>query len=170
MFHSATAKRTVFLTDWHENHRFIQSLVPHGSGESRAIRKRPYLDVAFFWGEHWINDVNTSEGRERLRTERRSQKGRFYRGASGIEPVIVLESAYSASIPYLERRVPSQWYRVTPAGLRILQDHGIVVTEPSSGSFRPTSQRKLGAELLRRDAVPPEQFSRDAGRILEERQ
>jgi hypothetical protein len=117
--HGDGLSKPVFITDWHENHRFMLA-VNHGASPAAGdLADRPSFEVALFWyAPRWESFLR--EGRlEQLDPETAEQRGRFY-PARGPLPAVFTLYGDAARLRRTHRRV-------SPDGLEVLARAGVPI-------------------------------------------
>lgn len=108
----------IFMTDWHENNRFLASTAVEANVDADELAGRAVIQAALFWdGVRWEAYASDQKKLESLTPDLAEQHGWIYPGADGSEALFVLKSGPSARTR-LTRRIGSD-------GLAILERYGI---------------------------------------------
>ena len=124
MIHGSLVEKPITLGNWHENLRLMLAIPAPGSRTpTSALKGRPYLDLALFWGPEWKHLADSPEAITRLRPEQASQLGRLYPALGTAPAVVVLEppSPNDVMLATVKARV------VENDGLAVLAKHGVPV-------------------------------------------
>ena len=110
-----------------ENALDVVKVIEHATDDASVsgLEDRPYLELALFWGNEWNRYMDEGKPVNQLRPEDVTPfdnipiRGKFYPNCNGSPAQIALTEVNGT-------RTHSMW-RVSPAGLKILEDLGVPV-------------------------------------------
>jgi hypothetical protein len=134
----------VILSNWTEDGYFaITGEEPTVTPEE--LEKRPYIQVALFWGPEWSQYIDAGKPLSALRPEDANQHGRFY-PAFGNAPAVIVLCAFPEGPVCLRQSVTQSFLvreSVTQSFLDMVARHGIPVhidpQLPVTGTSVPNS-------------------------------
>jgi NAD(P)H-hydrate repair Nnr-like enzyme with NAD(P)H-hydrate dehydratase domain len=119
ILHGNLVAERIVMTDWDENHRFIQSIDVGGRLDVALTHDRQRIRLAMFWGPEWAQHPRTPEALGSLLPEQANQHGAFYPHVGGRAPVVLLG-------PTLGRNYGTV-SAISADGIEILDRHGVPV-------------------------------------------
>lgn len=138
ILHGGSLRERVVIADWRENLRLMGGLIPQRSITDSALERRPYVDVAMFWGTHWRDYSDTPEKLRLLQPSQANQFGRLYPADGGAPAVFVFRFGMAAGLPQMPYR------SVGAEAIDVLVRHG--VKWPMRQALRASHQSRLGPE------------------------
>jgi hypothetical protein len=121
--HGPRLPRPITLADWPENQRLFLAMPGPGTPtDSRAMRNRPYVELALFWGPEWEHLKGSRDAVARLRPEQANQRAWLFL-ADGERPAVVVLNP--PTVPSLSATLAVRV--VESDGLAVLRQHGVPV-------------------------------------------
>ncbi len=129
----------IILSNWTE-YGYFAVTGEESTATPEELEKRPYIQLALFWGPEWSQFIDAGKPLSALRPEDANQHGRFY-PAFGSSPAVVVLCAFPEGPVCLRQSVTQSFLvrqSVSESFLDFLARHGVPArieqTLPASGS------------------------------------
>lgn len=124
--HGRLLQEPIIMADWHENQRLMLATPGLGMPTNlRALRDRPYVDLALFWGAAWAHLSHSPDAAAQLRPDQGNQRAWLFPATRESPAVMVYDppAAVELSQRLLTRTVQAD-------GIAMLSQHGVPVRIP----------------------------------------
>jgi hypothetical protein len=111
IIYGSLVPRKIMMTQWEENHRFMLAITETAGIDPKDLSRRPYVELAFFWGPDWVKYVSEGRSLDALTAVQANQHGRFYPAFYGAPPIVELDRG--------------NYRKIQPEGLKILATIGV---------------------------------------------
>ena len=118
MFYGGVLSRPIILDDWSENFSFMVTTDKPITMPEKELKDRLSIEVAFFWGQKWVQYIEEGKPLDQLDPKEAEQHGRYYpETKEGVTAVIVMDR-----LPYFLANQTRQ-RQISSEGIEILKKH-----------------------------------------------
>lgn len=134
LFHGSALSKPIITTGWEHNAVLMEAVTQVTSVSEDALKNRPFIDVAMFWGPDWYQYLVARKPVDVLKPEQANQHARIY-PATATAPALFVFDDHG---PFGQSVIRTGRARaITANGLAMLKKVGVLTAPLTLERFQP---------------------------------